>query len=234
MLIRHDRSDRATLVDPADWPALTSIFRGHGGASLIAPRWLLTAGHVAQAIPLDRHLSVKFLGQRYAMEHIVIHPTYRPEWVEEDEEDGHNVVDLALIELANPVDAVQPLGLYEGSSELGQEVILLGAGECGNGRRGTLGSDRHLRRVTNRVDEVDAFWLKFRFDEPPEGTDLEGVCGHGDSGGPALIQQDGQLLLAGISSWQQTGDRPLGTYGCVEHYARVSVYLDWIREVCGA
>ena len=233
MLIRHDRSDRESLVDSADWPALTSIFRGHGGASLIASRWLLTAGHVGKVIPMDHNLGVYLAGKRYPMLRVVPHPSYRPEWGDEETDEGDNVVDLALIELAEPVEAIQPFRLYERSDELGQEIILLGAGESGTGRRGTMGSDRHLRRVTNRVDEVDIFWLKFRFDEPPDGTYLEGVCGRGDSGYPAFIQQDGQLLLAGISSWQDSGDRPLGTYNCLEHYARVSNHLDWIRAIIG-
>jgi len=59
MIIRHDRSDRDSLVDEGQWPALTSFFRGHGGASLIAPRWLLTAAHVAQNIPSEIRLSVE-------------------------------------------------------------------------------------------------------------------------------------------------------------------------------
>jgi hypothetical protein len=51
MIIRHDRSDRQSLVDPCKWPAITSFFRGPGAASLIAPTWLLTAAHVARHIP---------------------------------------------------------------------------------------------------------------------------------------------------------------------------------------
>jgi hypothetical protein len=90
MIIRHDRSDRASLVDPCKWPAITSFFRGHGMASLIAPTWLLSAA------------------------------------------------------------------------------------------------------------------------------------------------QDSQFLLAGVSSWQHQGGRPLGLYGCIEHYARVSRYADWIRETCAS
>ena len=82
------------------------------------------------------------------------------------------------------------------------------------------------------VDEVDGYWLKMCFDAPPAGTILEGVCGRGDSGGPALIQQDHRFLLAGVSSWQMIGDRPLGTYGCIEHYTRVSCFIDWIRATC--
>ncbi len=46
MIIRHDRRDRESLVDPCKWPAITGFFRGNGAATLIAPTWLLTAAHV--------------------------------------------------------------------------------------------------------------------------------------------------------------------------------------------
>ncbi|MGH2507547.1 MAG: S1 family peptidase [Ktedonobacteraceae bacterium] len=232
MLIRHDHSDRESLVDPCKWPAITSFFRGHGAASLIAPTWLLTAAHVARHIPTEHHLSVELQEKRYPIARVIIHPDYKDVWEQGDEDDGINTVDLALVELEMSVENVRPLALYTHSDEQGQEVILLGAGECGNGLRGTRGSDRQLRRVTNIIDEVDAYWLAFRFDEPPNGTALEGVCGRGDSGGPALIEHDSQLLLAGISSWQDAKGQPLGLYGCIEHFARVSCYVDWIRDVC--
>jgi hypothetical protein len=38
-------------------------------------------------------------------------------------------------------------------------------------------------------DEANDYWLKFRFDAPPDGTFLEGVAGNGDSGGPHLSRE---------------------------------------------
>lgn len=235
MIIRHDRSDRESMVDPCKWLAITSFFRGHGGASLIAPTWLLTAAHVARHIPTDRHLSVEIAEKRYGIAHVLIHPDYNQAWEQEDEDEDEiaDHVDLALVELETPVEGVHPYELYTRSDEQGQEIILLGAGQHGNGLRGVSGSDHQLRRVTNIVDEADAYWLKFRFDTPPDGTFLEGVAGGGDSGGPALIRQDSSLLLAGVSSWQHKGGKPLGLYGCVEHYTRVSRFIDWIYSTCG-
>lgn len=236
MIIRHDRSDRDSLVDEQQWPALTSFFRGHGAASLITPTWLLTAAHVAESIPTEVRLSVELAGKRYPIARTILHPAYDREWMardESDEDNGSNAVDLALVELAFPVENVLPFDLYDRSDERGQEVILLGRGEFGNGIRGARGFDRALRQATNQIDEVDAYWLKFRFDAPPEGTFLEGVCGAGDSGGPAFIQDQHRFLLAGVSSWQKIGDRPLGSYGCVEHYTRISCFIEWIRSVCG-
>ncbi|GHO79311.1 hypothetical protein KSD_70820 [Ktedonobacter sp. SOSP1-85] len=231
MIIRHDRLDRETLVDSTQWPGITSFFRGHGAASLIAPTWLLTAAHVVNLIPPDLHLSVEFAGKRYPIARIIRHPDFRKEW-DYEKDRAVDTIDLAVVELEMPVEGIEPFKLYEQSDEQGQEITLLGAGECGNGKRGALGSDRHLRRVTNQIDAVDDYWIQFRFDPPPLGTYLEGVGGNGDSGGPALIERNSQFFIAGVSSWQQLGDRPLGTYGCIEHYSRVSCFVDWIRSTC--
>ncbi len=234
MIIRHDRSEKESVVKENTWPGVTTFFRGHGAATLIAPTWLLTAAHVSQEIPppTEHSLSIELAGARYRIARVVMHPAYRPGW-EQEEDSTSNTVDLAAVELETPVGDVVPYVLYDRFDEQGQEMLLLGWGESGNGLRGALSIDRALRQATNIIDEADDYWLKFRFDPPPGGTWLEGVCGRGDSGGPAFIRQNDQLLLAGVSSWQEDNDRPLGMYGCVEHYARVSTHLEWIREICG-
>jgi hypothetical protein len=233
MIIRHDRSEKESVIKENTWPGVTTFFRGHGAATLIAPTWLLTAAHVARDIPppAEHPLSIELAGNRYRIARVVMHPAYRHAWVEE-EEGNSDTVDLAAVELETPVSDVVPYALYDRFDERGQEVLLLGWGESGNGLRGALSIDRSLRQATNIIDETDDYWLKFRFDAPPAGTRLEGVCGRGDSGGPAFIRQDERLLLAGVSSWQEDNDRGLGLYGCVEHYARVSTHLEWIRETC--
>lgn len=233
MIIRHDLADRKSMVDPCKWPAITSFFYGRGAASLIAPTWLLTAAHVARHILTEQRFSVTLQEHRYTIGRVILHPGWLDTWAQEDEDAIGDAVDLALVELTTPVKDVRPFELYTRSDEVGREVILLGSGQHGDGVRGGRGNDGQLRRVTNIIDEADAYWLKFRFDAPPGGTSLEGVCGNGDSGGPALIERDSHLLLAGISSWQHQGGKPLGLYGCIEHYARVSYYVNWIRETCG-
>jgi trypsin len=215
MIVRHDRADADCLVDEAAWAAIVSFFDGDGGATLIADRWLLTAGHTAANIPPGHRIAIG--GRVLDIARVVAHP------------DG---ADLALVELDGPAAGVAPVGLYEGAGEAGSEALLLGRGDYGNGRDGVLGMDGRLRRVTNRIDAADDRWLRLHFDAPPAGTALEGVGGEGDSGGPALIRDGERLLLVGVSSWQHH-EGPLGTYGCIEHYARVSTQLEWIRTVCG-
>jgi hypothetical protein len=212
VLLRHDRPDTACLVDEAAWPAVVTFFDGDGAGTLVADRWILTAAHTADNIPAEHRVGVG--GRRLAIAEIVRPP------------DG---VDLALLRLAEPA-SVAPLTIHERRDEIGAVVLLLGRGDFGNGRDGVLGADGRLRCVTNRIDDADERWLRFRFDRPPDCTALEGVGGEGDSGGPALIRTGEQLTVAGVSSWQDH-DGPLGAYGCVEHYARVATHVSWIRAV---
>jgi hypothetical protein len=209
---RHDRPDSDILVAEADWPAVVTFFEGDGAGTLVAPKWILTAAHTATNIPPEHRLLVG--GEVVGVARVVVHPTHG--------------VDLALVELERPVAQVEPIPLYTGGDEHGQEVLLLGRGDFGTGRDGVEGQDQRLRRVTNRIDKADERWLCFGFDAPPGGTHLEGVGGEGDSGGPALIVADDQPRIAGVSSWQDH-DGPLSTYGCVEYYARVSTQAGWIH-----
>jgi hypothetical protein len=213
VILRHDRPDADCLVDEAAWQAVVTFFGGDGAGTLIGDRWLLTAAHTARNIPDDHRIALAGCDRRIVG--VVAHP---------------DRVDLALVKIEAPVDGLRPIALHEHPDEVGSVVLLLGRGDFGNGVDGVLGSDQRLRCVTNRVDSADERWLRLRFDAPPDGTPLEGVCGEGDSGGPALLRAGDRVTLAGVSSWQDH-EGPLGTYGCVEHYARVSTQTEWIRAV---
>jgi hypothetical protein len=218
LILRHDRPDSACLADAADWPAVVSFFDGDGGGSLVAPSWILTAAHTAANIPRGHQILVD--GRPRAVVEVRAHPS----------RETSAPVDLALVRLEGSVDRVTPLRLYERADEQGKRVLLLGRGDFGNGRDGVVGVDHRLRLVTNRVDTCDGRWLGLRFDPPPRCTSLEGVCGEGDSGGPALIRDRDGVRIVGVSSWQDHAGA-LGTYGCVEYYARVSTSAAWIYEV---
>jgi hypothetical protein len=213
VILRHDRPDADCVVDEVDWPAIVTFFGGDGAGTLVCDRWLLTAAHTARNIP--PHHRVAVAGRDRRIVDVIPHP---------------GGVDLALVALDGPVDGVRPLALHERTDEVGGEALLLGRGDFGNGLDGVLGADQRLRCVTNRIDAADDRWLRLRFDPPPSCTELEGVGGEGDSGGPALLRGGDELTVAGVSSWQDH-DGPLGTYGCVEHYARVCTQVEWIRAV---
>ena len=145
--------------------------------------------------------------------------------------------DIALLELAAPVNGVTPIPFYDGKDEESGDriVTFVGQGFSGDGVTGPVVRDGRRRAATNRIETVKKNWLIFLFDAPPGGTDLEGISGPGDSGGPALMTLGKTTYLVGISSGQDdraTGKE--GVYGVTEYYLRVSSYAEWIRNTIAA
>lgn len=84
------------------------------------------------------------------------------------------------------------------------------------------------------VDSIFGQYFTFTFSQPddPTATDLEGIGGPGDSGGPAFIQRRGRLYVAGVSSLNHKGDAAgPARYRSTELYARVAPNAAWIDGV---
>jgi len=218
IIVRHDVDD-ADFLQPEDaYSAVFDVFEKRGGvATLIAPNWAITTGHVGQDIKPGHETMIA--GQSYSVQQVVLHP----KWATENRE-------MALIQLDRPVQYVEPIPLYDTSDEQGKIVTLVGRGDSGTGLTGPITADHRLRAATNRVERVEGDMLVFRFDAPDDEntTPLEGVSGPGVSGGPALIESSGVSKLTGLSV--ASSGRPPGTYGNLEFYSRVSLDIDWIQE----
>lgn len=220
VIIRHDRADALYLSLGKRFSAVCHMNLPDGEGTLIAPRWVLTAAHVAVDVPPGHRVSIA--GRNYAVEAVFINPDWRSS--------RH---DIALVKLRERVRRVRPLALYRGSDETGRIVTILGSGFSGTGLTGPRKNDGRLRGARNRIDEVNKAWIMFRFDPPETALDLEGISAPGDSGGPALLEESGRFYVAGISSIQsfhRPGMRE-GRYGVLEYYSRVSAYSAWIDRI---
>jgi hypothetical protein len=149
---------------------------------------------------------------------------------------GPSPNDIALIELREAVPSRRRAMPYRSDDEAGKEIVLVGAGDSGTGLSGPSEGDGRLRAGSNRIDAVRDGEIVFDFDAPDaeDATDLEGVSGPGDSGGPALFVAGDSLFVVGVSVAQDGQGRGPGRYGAVEFYTRVSRYSAWIDEMSGA
>lgn len=146
--------------------------------------------------------------------------------------------DIALIELSKPVEDVKPVALYLASDEQGKIVKIIGNGATGNGKVGQYPHSPHrgkLRRSYNRITNAHDQLLDYQFDCGPKALPLEGVLGDGDSGGPVLIQANGDWKLAGLSDWKHWpkgySNFKAGVCGQVFSNSRISYYAKWINHV---
>ena len=228
IIYRHDIDAEAFLIDRAEFPAVFEILPGDGGATLIAPQWAVTAAHVTQLIQRDGSHTVTIDDEEYNIIEVATHPKWG----------GIHFNDIALLKLDRPVNNILPLPMYEREDELGQQVLILGSGDHATGLEGARNAarDGQFRGVTNIVERIELGSLWVQFDAPGSAneTNLEGVAGPGDSGGPALIEVDGSYYLVGVASFGiEMGDPPPepGTYGSFDTYTSISRHRDWIDAV---
>lgn len=230
--IRHDRTMEAS-IELAKPYGVTARISGVGSGTLIAPRWIATAAHVAQGLsPFDHQVFIQ--GERYTIDRVVFPPGAEP-----TELGMPPRVDLALLELDRVVEGIRPATLYRDSEELEQPVLIVGYGDHGLAGEGFSPSDGQRRAVTNVIDRLQPGRVFVTFNAPEEdGTEMEGMGAPGDSGGPLLLlsnapqasdqKAEDPLVLIGVSSFSD--GRP-GQYGSRDVYTRVSAYADWIDEI---
>jgi len=221
---RADKTEADALALAAPIMFIGRVDRG-GLAILIARDWALTAAHVAE--PLTSANRIRWGDRDYAIKRVVLHPQgasdpARPRQPPE--------VDLALIQLAEPVDGVFPLMPNRATDELDQNLVIAGYGDFGPAGAPLTPADGRLRAVENTVTDAGPLRLFLHFDVAPFSLPLEGIGAAGDSGGPAFSRARGWSLF-GVSSG---ADGPPGQYGTVDVYARVSSHIGWIESVAGA
>lgn len=224
IVVRHDRADAEYIALGQQFPSVGKVGKRGGDGTLIAEQWVLTAAHVAEGMHrrLGDNLKVYFENEDtgYLVKNVFLHPDFVP----------MGGSDIALLELDQPVKNIVPSALYTHEDELGKDIVIVGHGDFKTGKESTWKVDGIKRGATNTIDKTTPSSIIFDFDAPPAGTELEGTAGRGDSGGPAFILVNDQPIIAGVSSAGMPGENGPGTYGAIEHYTRVSSYIDWIQK----
>ena len=181
---------------------------------VIAPRYLLTAGHVAAAGPASAMQVILNPGATPWTTTVVAATPYPSYSFPYD--------DLAILQLASPVPAGVPIyPMYDGALQTGLVLVLCGYGESGNGDSGPsiTASSAIKRSGHNSLDQLatalDNSGLMSRFfvydfdgphgngplGGPTLGNAVETMVAVGDSGGPAFVESGGTLELLGINTF---------------------------------
>ena len=188
---------------------------GNCTGTIIGPTHIVTAAHCIKNNEGTPIVIYSTIDQRNLE---VTHATAHPRWWGPDR---NYTYDIGVISFRITSDhASAPAGSRDFAPariapatrlKAGDDVLLAGFGDLEGGK----GKLRELYQVKTRVAKVNDGSREF---EIVAGTG-KGPC-HGDSGGPALLDDNGTLLLVGATSRNQDGncDSGQGTYTDVTRY----------------
>ena len=228
ILIRPDRDDAEYLELANKYAPSVLLNAPDGEGVVIAPRWILTAAHMAKALQEMKPVpKIPIAGRDQEIQSFHIHPDWRK---------GNPASDIALIYLKRAVSGVEPAALYRGTDEGGKTVVIVGHGYTGKIGGKPLPKeqwDRKKRAAINTVDRISPRTLGLMIKPPDEASDLQGAAAPGDSGGPAFFETPDGLQVMGIGSATDdtNANGIVGDPGDWEIYVRVSTFAKWIDGV---
>ena len=195
------------------------VVKASGSAVVIAPNWLLTAGHVVE---LSDDLSFIIHDRKYIIDYKVIYPGF------DSNSPATNNSDIALCHIVESVKLNHYPELYSEGEELGKICGIVGYGITGDGLSGAKIMDSRKRAGSNIITSVNEDIIICDMDKHENSTELEFLISHGDSGGGLFINQK----LAGIHSGVMADDKKTdSTYGDQSIHTKVSKYKPWIENI---
>ncbi len=217
-----------TVSSSSLFPAVAAIYVGTGicSGTLIAPNYVLTAGHCAfdERGRLLRDMSEIFVAvgnEERGARSITVHPDYDNQAIPCTE----GIPDASLIELDSPINSVAPIPLSSTPPAIGSQLLLVGYGMLGTGETGENGqfpAAGTLAYGYTTVDDLDSTFIIWRYKASRGGANTAG----GDSGGPAFQTINDQLVLQGITC----GGTGNAQYGTESFDTRSDVLIDWLSQ----
>ena len=211
--------------------------------TVIAPVWVLTAGHcvLSDMKPSDMYVSTLVNRQRVTAKvvGIFVHPRFDISWYSVSH-------DVALLRLEAPIPGVEPIPAVgkndQAALEDPQGFILYGWGFVFTGTPDSMKNRPGFLDGSPLLPKRPRGVVQF-LDQNPEieydprmhiaalhvsGGLMQGSC-NGDSGGPLVSTHGGKLRVVGVVSY--------GSSECLDDVAgintRVSRYSGWIRNTMG-
>ena len=181
--------------------------------TVIAPNAVLTAAHCIPQNPAEGGQTFEVGGRTYEAERVVVHPDYN----------SNLDIDLAVMILKQNVVGVEPTAINRTTPEVGQVLTLVGFGATGTPQAGHDGSFGVKNVGQTPIDEVTETHVNWNFDNANEANTAPG-----DSGGPAFLDVNGELVVAGVTSGGNQENAGLGDFS---FDVRVDTFADWIDGV---